>query len=239
MTAREKFLRARLAIWEARRDRAKREIAKKRRQIEALPQPAKGIDVSVFQGIVDWKRVKAAGYDFAWVKATEGQDFRDSNFIRNVAGARAAGLKVGAYHFLRPKPGRPAEAEMEDFHAALVVAKLGRGDLRPVIDCERTQLSPEATRAYARRALIDIKHRTGIRPMFYTFPFFNEGVWPGDFNNLAMLWIAHYASGPGVPKVVKPWSKYHAWQMTSEGRVPGVAGDCDINTTPDLKLLVA
>lgn len=245
MTAREKFLRARLAIWQGRLERARAhekkylaEIEKKRRQIAALPQPARGIDVSKFQGFVDFDRVKAAGYAFVWVKATEGQSFRDSNFLSNVRRAKAAGLKVGAYHFLRPRADRPASAEMADFHAALQEAGLGTGDLRPVVDVEATTLNQLKTVQYAREALMDLRRRTGIRPMFYTFPSFNGGVWGSDFNNLAMLWIAHYTTASS-PAKLSPWPKYHAWQFTDKGSVPGVTGNCDVNRTPDLKALIA
>jgi GH25 family lysozyme M1 (1,4-beta-N-acetylmuramidase) len=245
MTARETFLRARLAIWRTRRDRAaanlkryEAEIAKKLDQIEALPWPAKLIDVSVHQGTVDFAKVKAAGYAGVYVKATEGEDFRDPNFLRNVRAARAAGLKVGAYHFLRPKVRNGgAPAEIVDFVDALRDAGLGKGDLIPCLDVESTALGPWATKEYARDAINALTVLVPGRPLFYTYPSFLGGTWPSDFNNIAKLWIAHYEVS--TPKVVSPWPKYHIWQWTSSGSVPGVAGRCDVNKTPDLKALIA
>ena len=58
-----------------------------------------GIDVSRYQGDIDWRRVKRAGTEFAWIKATEGGDYVDPKFMENWNQARAAGVPRGAYHF--------------------------------------------------------------------------------------------------------------------------------------------
>jgi lysozyme len=66
-----------------------------------------GIDVSHHQGNIDWRKVAKDGHRFAYIKATEGGDFKDPDFQRNWAAARKNGLKVGAYHFFTfCKPGR-------------------------------------------------------------------------------------------------------------------------------------
>ena len=61
--------------------------------------PSQGIDVSHHQGPIEWPLLPRQGVDFAYIKATEGGDFRDSAFAANWAGARAAGIARGAYHF--------------------------------------------------------------------------------------------------------------------------------------------
>lgn len=58
-----------------------------------------GIDVSRYQGNIDWAKVKASGMTFVFIKATEGQTYTDPNFQTNVTGALAAGMLVGTYHF--------------------------------------------------------------------------------------------------------------------------------------------
>lgn len=63
--------------------------------------PVRGIDISAHNGVIDFDKVRNAGYDFALVKATEGTDFKDTMFVSNIHNARKAGMKVGAYHFFR------------------------------------------------------------------------------------------------------------------------------------------
>jgi len=69
--------------------------------------PTQGVDVSHYQGEIDWNAARAAGVDFAYIKASEGGDLRDERFATNWAGSAAAGIKRGAYHFFSLcKPGR-------------------------------------------------------------------------------------------------------------------------------------
>jgi GH25 family lysozyme M1 (1,4-beta-N-acetylmuramidase) len=65
-----------------------------------------GIDVSHWQGEIDWRKVAGAGKRFVFLKATDGHDFLDPTFFRNRTGARSNGLRVGAYHFARPDPSK-------------------------------------------------------------------------------------------------------------------------------------
>ena len=65
--------------------------------------PILGIDVSAHNGDIDFNKVKADGYTFVFIKASEGEDYHDSKFLTNYENARKAGLKVGAYHFFRKK----------------------------------------------------------------------------------------------------------------------------------------
>src|ERR1700735_3454822 len=62
--------------------------------------PIHGIDVSKYQGDIDWNAVKDSGVKFAWIKATEGGDHLDEKFAANWAGAKLAGVPHGAYHFV-------------------------------------------------------------------------------------------------------------------------------------------
>src|SRR4051812_10316990 len=76
-------------------------VARAPRAADAATSYLKGADVSHFQPNINWTSVKNGGYDFAFVKATEGVDFVDSTFTSYIAGANAAGLYVGPYHFAR------------------------------------------------------------------------------------------------------------------------------------------
>lgn len=214
--------------------RLSRQIRRENRKPK--PQPAKGIDVSVHQGTVDFAKVKQAGFSFVWIKATEGQGFVDAKFHDNVRAARRARMIPGGYHFLRPKRGRTGAQEVRDFIAALNTAGLGKGDLRPVLDVESTVLGASDTHAYVRSALKEMR-RHGHRPVFYTFPTFLSAQWPDDFNELADLWIAHF--NVATPTLPAPWDSFVAHQHSSTGRVPGVSGNVDLNRAPDLRRLIA
>ena len=89
-----------------------------------------GIDVSHHQGTIDWNKVKAAGVQFVFLKATEGETFVDKRYAINRAGAKAVGIPCGAYHFFRPKAS--LTAQIDNF--VKTVAKLQPGDLPPVLD---------------------------------------------------------------------------------------------------------
>jgi lysozyme len=224
------------AHWHHLVEEARVMIAKRKAQLaaDAKPIAARGLDVSNLQGTIDWRKVKDAGYRFVWIKAGEG-DWKDPQFIDNVKGAGAAGLKVGAYHFLRPRAGRTGGQEAAYFIQRLEAADLGKGDLRPVLDVEATQLDRAATHAYVK-SFVNAMHAHGFRPMIYTgFWFWNPKVGVDDFG--LPLWIAAYQSAE--PKLPVPWKRYAAWQHTSSGSVPGIRGNVDLNRTDDLKGLTA
>lgn len=190
-----------------------------------------GIDVSAHQGSVDFKKVKASGERFVICKATEGEGFVDPRFFENVKEARAAFLEVGAYHFLRPRPGRSGTAEADDFLRALKRARLGKGDIRPTVDIEVTALGAQATQIYVGQ-FVGALRMAGFDAMLYTFPAFME--WTRTFST--DLWIAHF--GARRPTIPDPWKSYAIWQWTSGGRVPGVSGNVDRNRCPDLSRII-
>lgn len=91
-----------------------------------------GIDVSHHNGTIDWTAVRAGGIDFAYVKMTEGMTGSDPRGEQNVAGARAAGLPVGVYHFVRPLSSITGQIE----RFAAMAKKLGGAMLMPALDFE-------------------------------------------------------------------------------------------------------
>ena len=91
-----------------------------------------GVDVSYYQGTVDWAKAKAAGVKFAFLRVSDGTTFRDPKFVQNWANTKTAGVIRGAYQFFRPSQNVNAQAD-------LMIAALGTyqpGDLPPVIDVE-------------------------------------------------------------------------------------------------------
>jgi lysozyme len=202
------------------------------------PRP-RGIDVSSVQGVVAWKAVADAGISFAYIKATEGNAIVDHRFAQNVDGALAAGLRVGAYHFLGPKS--PVGEPVEKFRATVVGLGL---NMPPVVDFEYPE--PEQWGGRGPELVIRcIDACTGIeavvgKPMIYSYPYF-LGSLPRseDQRSLARwpLWIASYKTGRYPPTeqhnpvVPGPWAVATCWQWVGNGGpgVPGIAMSVDQN----------
>src|SRR3954449_9170784 len=128
---------------------------------------AHGIDVSKSQATVDWTAVQAAGYAFAYVKATDGETYVDPTFEQNWMGAASAGLLRGAYHFFRAEDSPQAQAE---FFWQTVA---GNGDLPLVVDVEQNMGEPTSTLlSNLTQLLEEIQQLSGRKPMIYTDPGF-------------------------------------------------------------------
>jgi lysozyme len=235
-----KYRTGKVTAWSRQVELAKAEVARLKKEIADRPVPARGIDISNRQGHVDFAKVKAAGNRFVWLKAGEG-DWKDPLFLENVKAAKAAGLKVGAYQFLRPKPGRTGAQEAAFFIARLWQAALGGNDLLPAADIEDTALGKQATLDYTWDFLTALK-RAGYKPCLYTYPSFlaapgqKLGDWGARFKTWP-LWLASYQTQTPTPP--KPWTSFVAWQYSSKGTVAGVSGAVDMNRTDDLRRLIA
>src|SRR5918993_881303 len=128
------------------------------------PARLAGIDVSHFQGHVDWQAVKAAGCDFAFAKATEGAGVTDPFFAANWAGMQAAGLPRGAYHFFRA--AEPAAQQAAHF---LSTAGFEPGDLPPVLDIELNDgVTGEPLVEGVQTWLDAVESAAGVAPIVYT-----------------------------------------------------------------------
>ncbi len=139
-----------------------------------------GIDVSHHQGTINWTTVKNAGLQFAFTKATEGVDFEDDKFDINMAGAIAAGVPIGPYHFARVNSGEtiPTDAidEADDFIAAIrpYYATSPGIILRPVLDLENIPDDPvsPSIKAYTSKWTSDFCNRVqsvlGFAPIIYS-----------------------------------------------------------------------
>ena len=127
-----------------------------------------GIDVSNWQGSVDWGGHARSGVAFAFAKATEGGDFTDRWFARNWDGMRESWIVCGAYHFARPK-GDPGEQARHFLRAVRAAGGLRRGDLI-ALDLETTDgQRPEGSPASPAAGATSSNGRPGVRPFIYTF----------------------------------------------------------------------
>ncbi|MEO8438462.1 MAG: glycoside hydrolase family 25 protein, partial [Chloroflexota bacterium] len=193
-----------------------------------------GIDISHWQGAIDWTKVAAAGKQFAFMKASESTDYTDPTYVWNRQQARANGLYVGAYHFAQPSTEiGDAIAEADHF---LITATPASGDLLPVLDLERSGgLSQAALTTWVQAYVGRIFERTGVHAMIYVSPNFWKN-YMGDttwfaINGFNILWVAHWttATEPLVPAQNWGGGGWTFWQYTSDGTVPGIGGRVDLD----------
>lgn len=206
---------------------ARYRAAKKTRDIIAFNRKPVdgGPDVSAYNPNVNWTAVKRAGYELAYVKATEGLTYTDSHFgCARLHAAAQAGLYVGAYHFAHP--GRnSALAEAAHFRSALAHgcgSKPGR--LIPTLDLEVNHgLSGPQLVQWATDFCGSLQAHLHRGCLLYTGPGFYDGLpRPG---HVEALWTACYCSGPFKPSA---FPTYALWQYTDHGVIPG-SGRGDLN----------
>ena len=184
-----------------------------------------GVDVSHYQGVIDWKRVAADSLGdfplrFAFLKATEGGDHGDSTFQRHFAEARKAGLVCGAYHYFIPATDARRQA---DFFIRTV--PLRKGDLPPVLDVETLgKRSPRELRAAVKIWLNHVERHYGVKPILYTSYKFKMRYLNDSLLNTYPYWIAHY-----YVDSVRYRGRWDFWQHTDVGRVPGIEKEVDLN----------
>lgn len=193
-----------------------------------------GIDVSHWQGAIDWAKVAGAGKAFVYIKASEDTDFVDDRYATNRSRAKANGLYVGAYHFARPET-TPGDAVAEADHF-IDTAGPASGELIPVLDLEQTGgLDSSTLRAWVKAFLQRVYDRTGVRAAIYTSPSFwsNKMANTGWFaaNGYQVLWVAHWTTATSPTLPASNWGGYGwtFWQYTSSGTVPGIEGRVDLD----------
>lgn len=190
--------------------------------------PIHGIDISRWQGEIDWTAVKGAGTRFVFMKATEGGDHIDPAFLRNWEGARRAGIARGAYHFVYWC--RPAHEQAVWFKQHI---PNDPDALPPVLDVEWNghsktcpkKVDRELALEKIRLMLTELEQLTGKKPIIYTDITFHKDVLEGQFDDYP-YWIRSTAALPETRYVNRPWE---FWQFTTTGRVPGIKGDVDRN----------
>ena len=222
--------------------------------VAVAPAPAgaakgkRGIDVSRFQRTIDWAAVGSTKVRFAYVAASRGSGSdclvaagrcgEDRYFDRNYEGARANGIKVGAYHraFASGKTRALAkkDAQKEARVFARSVGKVRGKDLVPALDLEAPfkNLSQDRLRYWTAVWLERVEKKLGAKPIIYT----NASSWAatGDTQRFAKrghrLWVANFdVPSPAVPAANWAGEGYAIWQHTSSGHVRGINGNVDKN----------
>jgi lysozyme len=194
----------------------------------AAAGPIHGIDVSGWQGTVDWQAVQRSGRQFAFAKATEGATFVDSTFVANRLGMAGAGLALrGFYHFARPDRNGPAA---EAAHFLSTVGPLGPGEVA-VLDLEVGSGLP-GIGDWAAEWLGRVHQATGRMPILYSYQSYLYEI-PTSRLTQYPLWVAWWGDDNGVVPATPPrtdrWATWTWWQYTSKARVPGVSTPVDDN----------
>ena len=201
------------------------------------PSPGKtieGVDISHWQGTINWTSVAGAGKKFAFMKATEDTNYTDPTYTSNRSSARSAGLVVGAYHFAQPSATVGNGAAQADHF--INVASPASGDLYPVLDLERSNgLTWTQMTVWVKEFLERVYQRTGVRGVIYCSPSFWKN-YMGDTgwfasNGYTILWVAHWTTAPSPIMPAANWGgkSWTFWQYTSDGTVPGISGRVDLD----------
>lgn len=201
-----------------------------------------GIDVSKYQGTIDWKKVKESGVEFAMIRVgyrakSTGEIFEDPTARYNMQEAQAAGIKLGAYFF--SSAITPEEARAEAAFTRDIIAKY-KITYPVAYNCEDFQSSNSrqygldiAARTDLACAFLDEIAQAGYTPMFYAAKGELEGSALWDTQKLASkykIWVAQYPDQPYPQTASSSYSGTHdMWQYTSQGTVVGILPKTDVN----------
>lgn len=182
--------------------------------------PVRGIDISHHQGVIDWQAVAADDVAFAYVKVSEGGDHRDTRYRANIAGATAAGIATGAYHYFTFC--RSGAEQAQNFLAAIEGENL---TLPPVIDlefegnCERRPSRDEMAREVG--AFVDaVEARLGRQVVYYATEWFRLSY--GSGLPTRPLWCRLIAFEPFHVN-------WRIWQYDDDAKVAGIDAPVDVN----------
>ncbi|WP_337627202.1 glycoside hydrolase family 25 protein [Prevotella sp.] len=179
-----------------------------------------GIDLSHYQGEVFWEAIgDNSKMAYVYLKATEGGDRIDDKYEQNIELAHKYGLKVGSYHFFRPKT--PLKLQLENFKAQ---CRPSQQDLIPMIDVETKQgLSNDAFRDSLMTFLTMVEKAYHQKPLVYTGTNFYNKYMSGSMNGYKLM-IAQYSSNEPV---LNDGNDYMLWQYTGKGHIDGIRGYVD------------
>ena len=180
-----------------------------------------GIDVSHWQGTINWNEVAKAGYKFAFVKATDGTSYVDPNFVTNIQNGASAGLMMGAYHFAHPDSDS-AIAEADHF-VDVIKPYMGQMQLPPALDLETgSSMGWSAMSKWVNDFMNEVQSKLGVTPIIYVNVNYASHLdssvtkWP--------LWIADWTYNPNATPRTGVWSTWAYWQFSDKGTVPGISG---------------
>lgn len=187
-----------------------------------------GIDVSRYQGAINWNKVKASGVDFVILRSSigDGMDYKsgeDIRFSHNVVDAKKAGLMVGAYHYLKAETVEDARTEAKFFIKTIAPYTL---DFPAVLDFEEPSQQKNLTnaeRTAIAKVFLEEVQNAGYYPMLYT-----NRSWATTYLDMDRLadyevWLAEWFPQPSYR------GDFGIWQYSARGKVSGIDGDVDLD----------
>jgi len=183
-----------------------------------------GIDVSEFQGKVDWEEVEILDekypVQFVFIRATAGNDRVDRQFNKNWEGAKENKIMRGAYHYYRPN-----ENSIEQADLFIKTVKLQKGDLPPVLDIEKLpkNQSLDSLKVGLKRWLTKVEKHYQVRPIIYSGERYYSDFLKEEFSEY-LFWIANYNFYR--EKIEDDWL---FWQFTEKASLPGIKHRVDVN----------
>lgn len=191
-----------------------------RHNTKRRPTELYGIDVSHYQGNIDWKEVAADGnVSYVYLKATESSSLVDNTYRRNLEGCKRNKLPVGVYHFFSPTAS--AESQLENFRRTVDPRDQ---DLIPIVDVEKVAKNNlPAFRKRLKTFLDGVEKTFGVKPLIYTGVNFYHKYLMGEFSGYKYM-VARYDEEMPEFRDALP---YILWQFTQSGRIRGIRGSVD------------
>jgi lysozyme len=183
-----------------------------------------GLDVSEYQGEIDWTLVKSIEenypLEFVLIRATAGNDREDLQFKKNWFGAKNRKMIRGAYHYYRPN-----ENSLEQARIFIKTVQLQKGDLPPVLDIEKLpkEQSLDSLKKGLKRWLKAVEAHYKVKPIIYTGEKYYDDFLKEEFSEY-LFWIANYNFYR--EKIGEDWL---FWQFTEKASVSGIKGNVDVN----------
>lgn len=184
-----------------------------------------GIDVSNWQGYIDYRQVRESGIEVVYIKSSQGTNIKDTYFDINYENAKANGLKVGFYHFLTATNTEEAEEEAS-FFASVISGKVP--DCKLVMDYEVFGgVSVTESNEIARVFLETTKRLTNKDVIIYSDLSNAQNRFSRELAEDYQLWLAYYGDIQNLDAVETSWDNYIGLQYTDRGRVSGISGAVD------------
>lgn len=181
-----------------------------------------GIDVSEWQGEIDWERVRDSGIKIVYIRASEGNNYIDPDVMRNYNGAKENDIKVGFYHYLTARSQEEAIEQAEFFVSAVKGLNI---DCRLAMDFESFgDLSLSEINLIAETFLEEVEDLSGKEVIIYSDAYNAAYTFSAELAKRYPIWVAdYYVSEPGDGR----WQVWDGFQYTDEGRIAGIEGYVD------------
>lgn len=184
----------------------------------------KGIDVSEWQGNIDFAKVKEEGKEIVYIRAGQGFSYKDAKFERNYEQAKKNGLKIGVYHYVTARSVEDAKIQAK-FFASLISNK--QIDCKLAMDFESFgNLNSNQINEIALAYMRELENLTKKEVIVYSNTYDAKYIFNKEVAKYP-LWVAQY--GVNEPQDNGKWNNWEGYQYTSSGRVNGISGNVDLD----------